>query len=139
MLKEKYPKLYHFLYDEDKLQARFFIFGGTIFIALSTYFIISEKLEKEAYRNSKYSFGIVQDVRDTHSKGGAFHRITFSYRSPSGKTHVISDDNVGHPWLDYRKKGDTIVILFSITNNEYARIVYPYWNDKVKKLCQFGD
>lgn len=139
MLKKKYPKLYSLLYDEEKLQIRFFIIAGMLIVILGPYFMISEKNEKKAYKKSKRTIGIVQEIEDTHSRGGAFHQITFSYKNESNKTYTITDDNVGHPCLDYRKKGDTIIIEYSITNNEYARIASCYWNDNVKKKYELNE
>ncbi len=132
MLKKKYPKLYRLLYDEDKLQTRFFIIAGLILAIPGSYFIVSERTEKGAYQKSKFTFGIVQEIRDTHTRGGANHFITFSYKNEFNKTYTLTDHNVGHPCLDYRKNGDTIIIEYSITDNAYARIASCYWNDNLK-------
>lgn len=132
MLKEKYPKLHSLLYDKDKLQIRFFIIAGLIMATLGPYFIVSEKNKKEAYQKSKFTIGIVQEIGDTHTRGGANHFITFSYKNELNKSYTITDHNVRHPCLDYRKNGDTIIIEYSITDNEYARISSCYWNEDLK-------
>ena len=139
MLKKKYPKLYNLLYDEEKLHIRFFLIAGMLIAILGPYFIISEKNEKEAYKKSKRTIGIVQEIEDTHTHRGASHSITFSYKNESNKTYTITDDNIGHPWLDYRKKGDTIIIEYSITNNEYARISSCFWNEGLKKKYELNE
>lgn len=139
MLKKKYPKLYSLLYDDEKLQIRFFIIAGILITILGSYFIISDKNEKQAYKKSKRTIGIVQEIEDTHTRGGAYHSITFSYKNEFNQTLTVTDYSVGHPWLDYRKKGDTIVIEYSTTNNEYARISSCFWNENLKRKYELNE
>lgn len=134
--KKKYPKIYSLLYDEGKLQHRFFIIAALLLSILMPYFLISEHLDKEAYKKSKITIGIIKEVDVSHGKG-SHHEITFWYKNEKNQIFTNTDYNVDHPCADYRKKGDTVIIKYSLTKSDYARIESCYWNETLKREYGF--
>lgn len=134
--KKKYPKIYSLIYDPEKVQYRFFIISALILSYAIPYILISEHLEKQAYKKSKVTLGFVKEVDVTHGKGN-HHIITFWYKNENNQVFTNTDYNVEHPCADYKKIGDTVTVEYSLTDSDYARIESCYWNETLKREYGF--
>lgn len=138
---QKYPKTHNFLYNSDYLGYRYWLICFIALAFLTPIVIYFERKEKEAYKNSEITWGIVDDISFGAGKSGNPH-INFHFYNTKNelvKINPIFNKNFefSRKCLHDRKIGDTIIIMYSITNNHYAKMIECYWNDNLKKKYGF--
>lgn len=93
-----------------------------------------------AYQKSKITFGVIDKI----AKGGYkmspymdFHYFNERNEKVKIETNiVVREFELSRKCLTDRKIGDTVIVQYSLIDNQYAKIINCYWNDKLKK--QYG-
>ncbi len=80
---------------------------------------------------TKLTFAILDKISLGSAKGSSF--IQFNFTNTDGK--VVTTDHIGHFSICERGmvKGDTILIKYSIEDNNVAQIVKCYWNEELRE------
>ncbi|MNY56529.1 hypothetical protein D3C86_1926160 [compost metagenome] len=91
------------------------------------------KKREHAFTKTSITIGIVDAVRQ-----GKGRYIDFHYITKKGEKIDIQDGDIHPDCIEYRKPGDTIIIEYSLIDNDYADIVECYWNDHLKRKYGFN-
>jgi len=135
----KYPKIHSFLWDEDYLSYRFWVISILGLIIITPIILYFDKKETIAYQKTQITFGIVDKV---HNKP-KFRYIDFHFWNKKGKKVEVKTDvyvkqfDLDIQCLNDRKKGDTVIVKYSLIDSSYAKIINCYWNDNIKKEYGF--
>lgn len=139
---QKYPRIHHLLWDIKYFHYRFWLLL-LISLAIITPIVIHfEKKEKEAYRKSKITFGIVDKINIGYGKGSAsyidFHFYNNKNELIKIETNIfVKEFELSRKCLYDRKIGDTVIVKYSLSDNQTAKIINCYWNDNLKKKYGF--
>lgn len=138
---QKYPKIHNFLWNSDYLGYRYWLITLIALSILAPLIFYFENKEEEAYKNSKITWGIVDEINFGAGKAPTPH-IDFHYYNEKEELIkinpiVIKSFEFSHKCLQDRKIGDTVIIKYSTTNNSYAKIIECYWNDNLKRKYGF--
>jgi hypothetical protein len=144
-LSRKFPKLHNFLSSADYMGIRFWVFFLLFFAVATPIALHFEQKKKEAYRKSKITWAIVDEVHIGGGKVGNEY-INFHFYTKKKKMIKIVRGNFfpttqeleSHCVYD-RKAGDTVIIRYSLKDYSYAKIVECYWNNRTKKQFGFYD
>lgn len=119
-----------FIKDKDYQLQRVFLIIVVVCIFIGIWTVISENHRNEAFKSSTYTWGII-DKMNKSSRPGRTIDFHF-YNKQNRKIAIINADPVENCFED-RVVGDTILVKYSLEDNQIAAIKYCYWNEKIKE------
>lgn len=132
---DKYPKIRNFLFEPEY---SFYRFISILILVVSVGWPITSYYDQKkikAFEKSKITFGIVKDVH-TPSRSSEC-KVDFYYFNNKGRKINVESISAMMTCANYRSKGDTIIIRYSLTDDSYIEIIECYWNDNLKKKYGF--
>ena len=109
----------------DIIQIILFVIG-----LIAIVYFVQKKNEKKLV-NSKYSFAIVSDKSKVYLGD---YEVYYKYRTNKQVFEYRNAVEIKN--FNDLEQGDTILIKYSIEDNEVAQIVHCYWNDDLRKLVE---
>ncbi len=107
------------------------IFIIIFFLTLIIYLFYRDNYREECLKKTFVTYAILEDISSGSSKGAGF--VEFYFKNDDNK--IIHTKHIGKISIceDIMKKGDTIMIKYSLTDNSVAEIVHCYWNEELKR------
>jgi hypothetical protein len=128
------------MYEPEFMGYRFWLLSIVVLAIIAPFIFYYDAKENEAYMKSKITFGIIDKI----NRGGyqVSPYMDFHYFNDKNekvkieKNIVVREFELSRKCLNDRKIGDTVIIEYSLTDNQYAKIINCYWNDNLKR--QYG-
>jgi len=136
-IKDKYPKLYHFLTSAESFNKRFLAISIILILIIGPYYIFKDSKEEQVFTETLITTGVVTEINHVETYTVRYNEIVFSYKTEKNESKIAKDRNNNTHCVESRKTGDTIVIEYSKLDNNYARIINCYWNTNIKKKYGF--
>ena len=96
-------------------------------VIFASFLIYKEKHREQALKKTLRTYAIV--TKEPYYGAKIPLSIKFSYQNQQGKSKIIARE-IGENCSSL-KKGDTIYVKYSLTDNGVAEIIHCYWNDKL--------
>lgn len=103
------------------------------FILIIVYVKVRDTYRENALKESSLTSATIEYMGNK-SRGPA--KVNFNFVNSKGFTVNTSYYGNVNQCIENLKKGDTILIKYSIEDNEIAQIVHCYWNDDLRKLVE---
>jgi hypothetical protein len=113
---------------KDIIQIILFVIG-----LITIVYFIQNKRDKKLL-NPRYSFALVSDKSKVYLGD---YEIYYKYQT--SKQILEYRNTVDVKKFNKLELGDTILIKYSIEDNEIAQIVHCYWNDDLRKIVEEQD